>query len=90
MDKQSPIYKLICWTVVVIAIFIIPSEGFAQCAMCNATASTATEGSSEKALALNNGILFLMAIPYILLSTLVIIWWQYSRQRHKEQQESSI
>lgn len=59
----------------------------AQCAMCNATASTATEGKKESALALNTGILFLMTIPYILLSGLVLIWWKFSMDRKREQAE---
>ena len=60
----------------------------AQCAMCNATAATSTEGKKESALALNRGILFLMAIPYFLLSSLVIIWWQFSKQKRAERAEA--
>jgi heme/copper-type cytochrome/quinol oxidase subunit 2 len=78
-----------------IAIFIIlligifsPTLADAQCAMCNATASTANEGNKEGALSLNSGILFLMAIPYLLLTTLVIVWWRFRKQKKAEQQAS--
>lgn len=70
---------------ITISWFAMPALADAQCAMCNATASTATEGKKEGALALNSGILFLMAIPYILLITLVIIWWRYRKQKRAEQ-----
>lgn len=69
----------------VIIWFAMPVLADAQCAMCNATASTATESNKEGALSLNSGILFLMAIPYILLTTLVIIWWRYRKQKRNEQ-----
>ena len=70
---------------VIIAWMALPALADAQCAMCNATASTATENNKEGALSLNSGILFLMAIPYILLTTLVIIWWRYRKQKRAEQ-----
>jgi hypothetical protein len=53
--------------------------------MCNATASTATEGNKESALALNSGILFLMAIPYLLLTTLLIIWLKFRQDKKAEE-----
>lgn len=59
-------------------------EGVAQCAMCNETARTATEGKNENAIALNNGILYLMALPYIMLATIGFLWWKYGRKKKKE------
>ena len=64
---------------------VSPSLLDAQCAMCNATASTATESNKESALALNSGILFLMAIPYILLMTLLGIWLRFRWLKKREQ-----
>ena len=37
----------------------------AQCAMCKAVVETNLESGDTKGLGLNNGILYLMAIPYI-------------------------
>ncbi len=71
-----------CW-------LLSPMLAEAQCAMCNATAATATEGKKESALALNRGILFLMAIPYLLLMSIVIIWWRYRKQKRAEQSSNS-
>lgn len=59
-------------------------EGMAQCAMCNETARTATEGKNENAIALNNGILYLMALPYIMLAAIGFLWWKYGRKKRKE------
>jgi hypothetical protein len=66
-----------------------PTIADAQCAMCNATASTATEGNKESAMALNSGILFLMAIPYLILMTLLIVWLRYRKQKKREQVSNS-
>lgn len=63
-------------------------EGIAQCAMCNETARTATEGKNENAIALNNGILYLMALPYIMLATIGFLWWKYGRKKKKEDSAS--
>lgn len=72
-------------TIAIAMIVFSPSLADAQCAMCNATASTATENNKESALALNSGILFLMAIPYLLLMTLLGIWLRFRWLKKREQ-----
>ena len=67
-----------------ILVIALPMESIAQCAMCNETARTATEGKNENAIALNNGILYLMALPYIMLATIGFLWWKYSRKKKKK------
>lgn len=53
------------------------TDSVAQCAMCKAVAENAT-GDSGYGLAngLNNGILLLMAIPYVLLGTLFFVFFR--------------
>ena len=45
-------------------LFTIQLSSFAQCAMCRA--SLASEGNKTKAEAVNDGIVYLMVIPYLL------------------------
>ncbi len=75
---------------VLLLVFLLASleEGIAQCAMCNETARTATEGKNENAIALNNGILYLMVLPYIMLTTIGFLWWKYARKKKKEDSTS--
>ena len=49
----------------------------AQCAMCKATAESATE-NVDKGIGegLNNGIVYLMLIPYVLLGTIAIVFFR--------------
>ncbi len=49
-------------------------KGLAQCAMCKAVVES---GDAQMAEGLNNGILFLMAFPYILIGTLFYFLYKY-------------
>ena len=48
-----------------IIILFLTIDVNAQCAMCKAVVETNLESGDTKGLGLNNGILYLMAIPYI-------------------------
>ena len=48
-----------------IAVLFLTIDVNAQCAMCKAVVETNLESGDTKGLGLNNGILYLMAIPYI-------------------------
>lgn len=62
-------YKFICFFL----IFLILSAdiAFAQCSMCRAVLNSSE--AQETAKGINNGIIFLMSIPYLLL---VFIGWK--------------
>ena len=49
-------------------VLLLPEMSEAQCAMCRAVLES--EGNVEVAQAINNGIVYLMAIPYILVAFL--------------------
>ena len=66
-----------------IVFFLIVLPVDAQCAMCRAALQSETDNSIAKGV--NNGIIYLMAIPYILVGGL--IWYIYKRQgRAKNEQ----
>jgi len=50
-------------------LFLLPLTGKAQCAMCRAVLESG--GNTEVAEGINNGIVYLMAIPYILIGALL-------------------
>ena len=73
----------------VFAFFFIAGvvDADAQCAMCQATLeSNAKTGTSQIGSTLNNGILYLMSIPYILMGTIGFFWY---RQGKKNAQKNS-
>jgi hypothetical protein len=66
------------WLVLVVCVFLFSGLDMdAQCAMCKATAESATEnvdrGIGE---GLNNGIIYLMLIPYVLLGTIALVFFR--------------
>ena len=63
--------------------FLIPFISNAQCAMCRAVLESETDNSMAEGV--NNGIVYLAAIPYILMGG--VIWFIY-RSRKKAREES--
>ena len=54
--------------VLFVAMLLVPQLTEAQCAMCRAVLES--EGNTSSAEGINNGIVYLMAIPYILVAGL--------------------
>ena len=52
---------------------------YSQCAMCKATVEN-SENSETFAAGLNSGILYLMAIPYVLFGFIAFMWYKNSRK----------
>ena len=51
-----------------VVLFLMPVISRAQCAMCRAVLESEADGAAAEGI--NNGILYLMAIPYILVGIL--------------------
>ncbi|MEH6657723.1 hypothetical protein [Leeuwenhoekiella marinoflava] len=63
-------------------LFLVTIASHAQCAMCRAVLESETDNSMAEGV--NNGIIYLAAIPYILMGG--VIWFIY-RSRKKAKQE---
>jgi len=72
----------------VFTIWFLPQIGKAQCSMCKAVAASSREGGSPIAEGLNDGILFLMAFPYILMLIVGIAWYKHSKKLKAESLQS--
>jgi hypothetical protein len=59
--------------ILVAIILLIPAIGDAQCAMCKAVAESSS--GDKAANGLNNGILYLMFMPYLLMASVAIAWY---------------
>lgn len=68
-------------TVFVLCSLFFSLSGNAQCAMCRA--SLETEGDSKKGEALNDGIVYLMAFPYILVGGVGYVIYRTRKQKMK-------
>lgn len=69
--------KAMLWFVVLALVFISSVDVEAQCAMCKATAESATE-NVDKGIGegLNSGIVYLMVLPYLLLATILVVFFR--------------
>ena len=69
--------SIVLFFVLLAVTFLGTVDATAQCAMCKAVAENAQdEAGYGIANGLNSGIIFLMGIPYILLATLLIVFFR--------------
>lgn len=68
--------------VFIFLLLFVVDLAFGQCSMCKAVASSNLEGGGAAAVGLNNGIMYLMAFPYIMIATVAFLWYRH-RQANK-------
>ncbi|MGB0451137.1 MAG: hypothetical protein ACPGGF_03350, partial [Flavobacteriaceae bacterium] len=57
--------RLLTWVLVLFILVGVIDEASAQCAMCKAVVEANLEAGGTKGAGLNDGILFLMSMPYL-------------------------
>lgn len=67
--------KTVILAVVIMLVFIAGAE--AQCAMCTKTASQLGE---KPALGMNQGILYLMGAPFLIMGYIGYRWWKSQKE----------
>ncbi|NGM62919.1 hypothetical protein G5B30_13490 [Sphingobacterium sp. SGG-5] len=72
------IFFSFCW--------VNPKVSYAQCAMCSLNAENSIKGENTQGRGLNNGILFLLSMPFLIGAGVGILW--YTKFRHKEAKSS--
>ena len=76
--SQKP--KVTSFKLLLIAYCLMPIASFSQCAMCRA--SLESEGNKTRVEAVNDGIVFLMAVPYIIVAVIgFAIYRMYFKKR---------
>lgn len=58
-----------------VVFFVFVNGIFAQCAMCKAVVEANLESGGSAGAGLNNGILYLMAMPYISILLFCLFWF---------------
>lgn len=71
----------------VLTMTLTGTDAHSQCAMCRATVESnvgtgSKEPESEVGSGLNTGILYLMIVPYILIGSVGLLWYKYSRKKN--------
>ena len=60
---------------------LIADLAFGQCSMCRAVSESNLKGGGAAAIGLNNGIMYLMAFPYIMIATVAFLWYRHSKAK---------
>ena len=69
---------------VLVTFLLVKVVAFSQCAMCKAVVETDLANGGTTAKGINNGILYLMAFPYILLGVVGYFFYkQYQKRKLK-------
>jgi len=61
------------------------ATAFAQCPMCKAAAESARREGSQKMSSLNDGILYLFFIPYLLIGGVAYLWYRNYKRFQREE-----
>lgn len=76
------IQKYLPLLLLLVCFFGLPMLAEAQCPMCRMTAESNLANGGQEGEGLNNGILYMLATPYVLISIIAYLWW---RNRRKEE-----
>ncbi|GIV33549.1 MAG: hypothetical protein KatS3mg031_1084 [Chitinophagales bacterium] len=75
------IRQLVFLLVIIAVLLAVPA--IAQCPMCKASVESSLKEGSRAAAGINKGILYLLMMPYLLFSSIFLLWYRhYRRQQH--------
>ncbi|MCC9166132.1 hypothetical protein [Pontibacter harenae] len=79
--------RIVLSLVVAFVMVLATTDAYSQCAMCRATVESnvgtgSPEPESEVGSGLNTGILYLMAIPYLLVGTVGFLWYKSNKRKN--------
>lgn len=67
---------------IVLASFLIQVSAHAQCAMCRASVeNNVSNGETSIGAGLNNGILYLVVMPYLMAAIIGYFWYRASKKK---------
>lgn len=79
------IYKRISLLALVATLTIgLPTPSQAQCPMCKMSAESNLRNGGTAGKGLNNGILFMLLTPYLIIGTIGYIWYKNRRPEEEE------
>ena len=75
--------KLFPFLLILVLILLASPEVVAQCPMCRATAESNLANGGTEGQGLNQGILYLLGMPYVLVGGIAFIWWRNRKKEHE-------
>lgn len=72
----------------VLALCVFPAESSAQCPMCRMSAESNLKNGGTAGKGLNNGILYMLATPYLVIGGIGYVWYR-NRKKEEELEEET-
>ena len=70
---------------ILIFLMVINSVSFAQCAMCRASVeNNVSNGETTVGAGLNNGILYLFVMPYLMAAIIGFFWYRTAKRKKQK------
>lgn len=76
MKKHIPAIAI---ALLVVSFVIVSLDAQAQCAMCSFNAENSVKNGNTQGAGLNDGILFLLAMPFLALAGIGLLWYKKYR-----------
>lgn len=83
-DKRQ-LFKFVLVAVLLVISASLLTDVQAQCPMCRMSAESNLANGGTAGRGLNTGILYMLAMPYLLVATLGFIWWRNRKQNLEEE-----
>ncbi|GAB3829908.1 hypothetical protein [Pontibacter rugosus] len=82
---KNKLSKIVVALTVAFILMFAATDAYSQCAMCRATVESnvgtgSKEPENQVGSGLNTGILYLMAIPYVLIGAVGFLWYMSNRK----------
>ncbi len=74
--------------VTVMAVLLLAIDVQAQCPMCRMSAESNLSNGGTAGQGLNTGILYMLALPYLIVATMGYLWWRNRRKNYDDQKEA--
>lgn len=70
---------------IIVSTFAIVPRAQAQCSMCTITAEQGSKNGNTQSKGINDGVIYLMAFPYILIAGIGLLWYRNYRKKVNEE-----
>jgi len=87
MLHKKLFYKVSLFVLVATLTFGLPTTTTAQCPMCKMSVESNLKNGGTAGKGLNNGILFMLLTPYLIIGTVGYVWY---RNRRTEEEDASL
>lgn len=78
---MKSIFKIIGLSIFIfLLVMLLNVDLVAQCPMCKMSAESNMKNGGSAGAGLNKGILYILLMPYILVSSLAFLWWKNRRR----------